>query len=145
MHLIECTVHKTVCCCNATLILYYFDFRRFIGINPDRGTKAKRGKVVSKRTGVIVQKKSATVNTHVAMLLKNLADFEWNFIQIGELYNLALSFDSLALPHAQENWYYLHMHQFRVYCAFLILQFMYYCDYDCCCCYDIGNTGIILQ
>ncbi|XP_065121197.1 uncharacterized protein [Paramisgurnus dabryanus] len=54
--------------------------RRFIGINPERGTKAKRGKVVSKKKGVIVQKKSSAVNTHVAMLLKNLLDFEWNFI-----------------------------------------------------------------
>ncbi|KAI9518502.1 hypothetical protein NQZ68_036384 [Dissostichus eleginoides] len=34
--------------------------RRFIGINPERGTKAIRGKVVSKKTAVIVQKKSAT-------------------------------------------------------------------------------------
>nr|XP_020479768.1 uncharacterized protein LOC109974095 [Monopterus albus] len=54
--------------------------RRFIGINPERGTKAKRGKVVSKKKGVIVQKKSSAVNTHVAMLLKNLLDFEWDFI-----------------------------------------------------------------
>ncbi|XP_062334190.1 uncharacterized protein LOC134033919 [Osmerus eperlanus] len=54
--------------------------RRFIGINPERGTKAKRGKVVSKKKGVMVQKKSSTVNTHVAMLLKNLLDIEWNFI-----------------------------------------------------------------
>ncbi|KTF85088.1 hypothetical protein cypCar_00035120 [Cyprinus carpio] len=63
-----------------TLILDYFDFRCFIGINPERGTKAKRGKVVSKKKGVIVQKKSFAVNTHVAMLLNNLLDFEWNFI-----------------------------------------------------------------
>ncbi|KAJ4941917.1 hypothetical protein JOQ06_011789 [Pogonophryne albipinna] len=49
---------------------------RFIGINPERGTKAIRGKVVCKKTGVIVQKKSATVNTHVSTLLKNLLDFE---------------------------------------------------------------------
>jgi len=77
---ISLNVHKTVCCCNPTLILDYFDFRRFIGINPERGTKAKRGKVVSKKKGVIVQKKSSAVNTHVAMLLKNLLDFDWNFI-----------------------------------------------------------------
>ncbi|XP_033946343.1 uncharacterized protein [Pseudochaenichthys georgianus] len=50
--------------------------RRFIGINPERGTKAIRGKVVCKKTGVIVQKKSATVNTNVSTLLKNLLDFE---------------------------------------------------------------------
>ncbi|KAF3855515.1 hypothetical protein F7725_016238 [Dissostichus mawsoni] len=31
--------------------------RRFIGINPERGTKAILGKVVSKKTAVIVQKK----------------------------------------------------------------------------------------
>ncbi|KAL3063499.1 hypothetical protein OYC64_003130 [Pagothenia borchgrevinki] len=42
---------------------------RFIGINPERGTKAIRGKVVSKKMGVIVQKKSATVNTHVSTRL----------------------------------------------------------------------------
>lgn len=61
-------------------MIYYFTFRRFIGINPERGTKAKRSKVVSKRTGVLVQKKSPVVNTHIATLLKNLADFEWNFV-----------------------------------------------------------------
>ena len=60
--------------------LIYFDFRRFIGINPERGTKAKRGKVVSKKKGVIVQKKSPTVNTQVSMLLKKLLDFEWDFM-----------------------------------------------------------------
>ncbi|KAF3841070.1 hypothetical protein F7725_006932 [Dissostichus mawsoni] len=46
--------------------------RRFIGINPERGTKAIRGKVVSKKTAVI--------STHVSILLKNLLDFEWDFI-----------------------------------------------------------------
>ncbi|KAI4817334.1 hypothetical protein KUCAC02_010741 [Chaenocephalus aceratus] len=54
--------------------------RRFIGINPERGTKAIRDKVVSKKTAVIVQKKSATVNTHVSTPLKNLLDFEWDYI-----------------------------------------------------------------
>ncbi|KAI4810371.1 hypothetical protein KUCAC02_019206 [Chaenocephalus aceratus] len=54
--------------------------RRFIGINPERGTKAIPGKVVSKKTAVIVQKKSTTVNTHVSTPLKNLLDFEWDFI-----------------------------------------------------------------
>ncbi|XP_072244940.1 uncharacterized protein [Leuresthes tenuis] len=54
--------------------------RRFIGINPDRGSKAKRGKVVSKKKGVVVQKKSSAVNTRVSRLLKNLLDFEWDFI-----------------------------------------------------------------
>uniref|UniRef100_A0A3P8S3X7 Uncharacterized protein n=1 Tax=Amphiprion percula TaxID=161767 RepID=A0A3P8S3X7_AMPPE len=50
--------------------------RRFIGINPERGTKASRGKTVSKRTGRVVQKKSVTVNPRVSTLLKNLIDFE---------------------------------------------------------------------
>ncbi|KAI4822493.1 hypothetical protein KUCAC02_008038 [Chaenocephalus aceratus] len=59
--------------------------RRFLGINPERGTKAIRGKVVSKKTAVIVQKKSATVNTHVSTLLKNLLDFEWDFIYLATL------------------------------------------------------------
>ncbi|KAM4548342.1 uncharacterized protein PAE49_016642 [Odontesthes bonariensis] len=54
--------------------------RRFIGINPERGSKAKRGKVVSKKKGVIVQKKSSAVNTQVSRLLKDLLDFEWDFI-----------------------------------------------------------------
>ncbi|XP_072768141.1 uncharacterized protein [Nerophis lumbriciformis] len=34
--------------------------RRFIGVNPERGTKASQGKVVSKKTGKRVQKKAAT-------------------------------------------------------------------------------------
>ncbi|KAG5280847.1 hypothetical protein AALO_G00064690 [Alosa alosa] len=48
--------------------------RRIIDINPESGTKAKMGKVVSKKKGVIIQKKSSAVNTHVAMFLKNLID-----------------------------------------------------------------------
>ncbi|KAA8578050.1 hypothetical protein FQN60_005309 [Etheostoma spectabile] len=35
-------------------------------MNPERGTKAKRDKVVSKKKGVIVQKKTSAVHTHVA-------------------------------------------------------------------------------
>ncbi|XP_061914713.1 uncharacterized protein LOC133657419 [Entelurus aequoreus] len=54
--------------------------RRFIGVNPERGTKASQGKVVSKKTGKLVQKKAATVNPHVAILIKNLTDFEWGFM-----------------------------------------------------------------
>ncbi|KAL7841267.1 hypothetical protein SRHO_G00249580 [Serrasalmus rhombeus] len=54
--------------------------RRFIGINPERGSKTTHGKVVSKRTGKVVQKRAASVNPHVATLLKNLLDFEWDFI-----------------------------------------------------------------
>ncbi|XP_035989015.1 uncharacterized protein LOC118561187 [Fundulus heteroclitus] len=52
-----------------------FTQRRFIGINPESGIK-----VVSKEKGVIVQKKSSTVNTHVSIILKKLLDFEWDFI-----------------------------------------------------------------
>ncbi|XP_056604181.1 uncharacterized protein LOC130421324 [Triplophysa dalaica] len=51
--------------------------RRFIGINPEKGTKG--GRVLSKRTGKVPQKKK-TVNTRVASLLKKLVDFEWDFI-----------------------------------------------------------------
>ncbi|XP_034552593.1 uncharacterized protein LOC117822073 [Notolabrus celidotus] len=54
--------------------------RRLIGINPERGTKANQGKTVSKKSGKLVQKKAATVNPHVATLIKNLMDFEWGFI-----------------------------------------------------------------
>ncbi|KAL1253307.1 hypothetical protein QQF64_015219 [Cirrhinus molitorella] len=51
--------------------------RRFVGINPERGSKTCRGKVVSKKTGKVVNKKTATVNPKVASLLKNLVDFGW--------------------------------------------------------------------
>ncbi|GAA6100325.1 uncharacterized protein LOC117824412, partial [Tachysurus ichikawai] len=54
--------------------------RSFGGINPERASKTCRGKVVSKKTGKVVNKKSATVNPKVASLLKNLVDFEWDFI-----------------------------------------------------------------
>lgn len=53
---------------------------RFIGINPEKGSKTCRSKVVSKKMGKVVNKKSATVNPKVASLLKNLMDFEWDFI-----------------------------------------------------------------
>ncbi|KAK2916625.1 hypothetical protein Q8A67_000999 [Cirrhinus molitorella] len=52
--------------------------RRFVGINPERGSKTCRGKVVSKKTGKVVNKKTATVNPKVASLLKNLVDFGWD-------------------------------------------------------------------
>nr|XP_046236002.1 uncharacterized protein LOC124054270 isoform X2 [Scatophagus argus] len=55
--------------------------RRFIDINPERRTKAIRGKLVSKKAGVIVQKKSTAVNARVSTLLKNLTDFEWDCVQ----------------------------------------------------------------
>ncbi|KAG7483544.1 hypothetical protein MATL_G00039510 [Megalops atlanticus] len=57
-----------------------FIHRRFIGINPERGTKVSRGKIISKRTRRVVPKKSVTVKPHISTLLKNLIDFEWNFI-----------------------------------------------------------------
>ncbi|KAL1005575.1 hypothetical protein UPYG_G00060850 [Umbra pygmaea] len=62
--------------------MWHLEFiqRRFVGINPERGSKTCRGKVVSKKTGKLVSKKSATVNPKVASLLKNLIDFEWNFV-----------------------------------------------------------------
>lgn len=63
------------------MISDYFDFRRFIGIHPERGTKVTRGKDVSNNTGLIIQKKSSTVNTHDSMLLKKLLDHDWEFIQ----------------------------------------------------------------
>lgn len=56
-------------------------FRRFIGLNPERGTKASQVKVISKKTGKLVHKKTATVNVHIANLIKNLLDFEWGFVQ----------------------------------------------------------------
>lgn len=39
--------------------------RCFVGINPEQGTKAARGKVMSKRSGKTVQKKTMTVSTKV--------------------------------------------------------------------------------
>ncbi|XDV22738.1 hypothetical protein PO909_027581 [Leuciscus waleckii] len=54
--------------------------RRFVGINPEKGTKAARGKVMSKKSGKTVQKKTITVSTKVSNLLKRLMDFEWHFI-----------------------------------------------------------------
>ncbi|RXN24347.1 hypothetical protein ROHU_022269 [Labeo rohita] len=53
--------------------------RRFLDINPERGSKAKKGKVTSKKTGQIVQKKNTTVHPQVSSLLRKLTDFEWNF------------------------------------------------------------------
>ncbi|KAL7831298.1 hypothetical protein SRHO_G00308010 [Serrasalmus rhombeus] len=54
--------------------------RRFVGINPERGTKAGRGKVPSKKTGRVIHKKITTVNRNVSTLLRKLVDFEWDFI-----------------------------------------------------------------
>ncbi|KAK0142442.1 hypothetical protein N1851_019824 [Merluccius polli] len=58
------------------LISDYCVFRRFIGINPERGSKGSWGKIISKKTGKVVQKMSHTFNPHVSTLLKNLMDFE---------------------------------------------------------------------
>uniref|UniRef100_A0A087YA28 Zinc finger protein 568-like n=1 Tax=Poecilia formosa TaxID=48698 RepID=A0A087YA28_POEFO len=55
--------------------------RRFIGINPERGTKTGNGRMVSKKTGKIIQKKKQTVNMQVSTLIKNLMDFECHLIQ----------------------------------------------------------------
>ncbi|MEQ2238243.1 hypothetical protein ILYODFUR_031175 [Ilyodon furcidens] len=41
----------------------------FLGLNPERGTKAAKGKVTSKTTGRLVQKKQTAVNQHVSTLL----------------------------------------------------------------------------
>ncbi|TRY57791.1 hypothetical protein DNTS_012051 [Danionella cerebrum] len=54
--------------------------RRFLDINPERGSKAKKGKVTSKKTGHVVHKKNSTINTHVSSLLRKLADFEWDSV-----------------------------------------------------------------
>ncbi|XP_072319748.1 uncharacterized protein [Eucyclogobius newberryi] len=54
--------------------------RRYIGINPERGTKITRGEVVSKKNGKVTVKKTSTVNPRVSTLLRKLMDFEWDFI-----------------------------------------------------------------
>ncbi|XP_042609737.1 uncharacterized protein LOC109084889 [Cyprinus carpio] len=51
--------------------------RRFVDINPECGSKAKKGKVTSKKS---VQKNNTTVSPPVSSLLRKLADFEWNFV-----------------------------------------------------------------
>lgn len=67
-------------CHQLIAILHCCVSRCFIGINPERGSKTSRGKVVSKKTGRTVNKKSLTVNPRVSTLLKNLMDFQWDFI-----------------------------------------------------------------
>ncbi|KAJ8259535.1 hypothetical protein GJAV_G00170540 [Gymnothorax javanicus] len=54
--------------------------RRFLDINPERGTKGSRKKVTCSKTGKQVQKKQTTVNPHVSSLMRKLMDFEWNFL-----------------------------------------------------------------
>ncbi|KAJ8341929.1 hypothetical protein SKAU_G00342200 [Synaphobranchus kaupii] len=44
--------------------------RSCVGINPERGTKARHGKVTSKKSGEMVQKKAATLNPRVHSLEK---------------------------------------------------------------------------
>ncbi|XP_056295360.1 uncharacterized protein LOC130209618 isoform X2 [Pseudoliparis swirei] len=51
-----------------------------VGINPERGTKARQGKVTSKKSGRMVQKKATSLNPHVCTLLRKLMDFEWDFV-----------------------------------------------------------------
>ncbi|KAG5848670.1 hypothetical protein ANANG_G00101280 [Anguilla anguilla] len=54
--------------------------RSFLGINPKKGSKSCQGKMVSKKTGQVVQKKSTSVNPHVCTLLRRLTEFEWDFV-----------------------------------------------------------------
>ncbi|XDV12239.1 hypothetical protein PO909_000950 [Leuciscus waleckii] len=54
--------------------------RCFLDINPERGSKTKKGQVTSKKTGQVVQNKNTTVSLQVSSLLQNLADFEWDFV-----------------------------------------------------------------
>ncbi|XDV11605.1 hypothetical protein PO909_000497, partial [Leuciscus waleckii] len=54
--------------------------RRFLDINPERGSKTKKGQVTSKKTGQVVQNKTTTVSLQVSSLLRKLADFEWDFV-----------------------------------------------------------------
>ncbi|XP_041839467.1 uncharacterized protein LOC121638641 [Melanotaenia boesemani] len=54
--------------------------RSCVGINPERGTKARHGKVTSKKSGKMVQKKVTSLNPHVCTLLRKLMDFEWDFV-----------------------------------------------------------------
>uniref|UniRef100_A0A672KZC7 Uncharacterized protein n=1 Tax=Sinocyclocheilus grahami TaxID=75366 RepID=A0A672KZC7_SINGR len=61
-------------------VVCFLPCRRFLDINPERGSETKKGKVTSKKTGQVVQKKNTTVNPQVSSLLRKLADFEWNFV-----------------------------------------------------------------
>ncbi|KAG5840897.1 hypothetical protein ANANG_G00193640 [Anguilla anguilla] len=54
--------------------------RFFIGINPERGFKARQGKVSSKRSGKVVQKKQTSLNPHVCTFMRRLMDFQWVFV-----------------------------------------------------------------
>ncbi|MEQ2238625.1 hypothetical protein ILYODFUR_035064 [Ilyodon furcidens] len=45
--------------------------RWFLGLNPERGTKAAKGKVTSKTTGRLVQKKQTAVNPRLHSPLPN--------------------------------------------------------------------------
>ena len=49
-------------------------------INPERGTKASREKIPSKKSGKMVQKKPTSVNLHVSTLIKKISDFKWDFV-----------------------------------------------------------------
>ncbi|XP_074539428.1 uncharacterized protein LOC141800652 isoform X3 [Halichoeres trimaculatus] len=54
--------------------------RRFVGINPEKGSKANHQRVLSKRTGKLVQKKAEIVSPPVASLIKNLMDSERGYM-----------------------------------------------------------------
>ncbi|KAK9533075.1 hypothetical protein VZT92_010424 [Zoarces viviparus] len=54
--------------------------RSCVEINPERGTKAHQGKVTSKKSGRMLQKKVTSLNPHVCTLLRKLMDFEWDFV-----------------------------------------------------------------
>ncbi|KAF0038013.1 hypothetical protein F2P81_010887 [Scophthalmus maximus] len=76
--------------------------QRFVGINPEKGSKATRRKGVYKKTGVIVQKKSPAVNTHVhgqIVLLRSASDPEHRDKQDSELKSRRLRSD----PEASES------------------------------------------
>ncbi|XP_074477522.1 uncharacterized protein LOC141759392 isoform X2 [Sebastes fasciatus] len=56
--------------------------RSRVRINPERGTKARQGKVTIKKSGKMVHKKVTSLNPHVCTLLRKLMDFEWDFASV---------------------------------------------------------------
>ncbi|KAM9494281.1 uncharacterized protein Hap1MRO34_004210 [Clarias gariepinus] len=67
--------YQNEACCTLEFIQ-----RCFIGINPERGSKAYQGKIHSKRTGKEVKKKQAALNPHVCTFIRKLMDFQWNLV-----------------------------------------------------------------
>ncbi|XP_038148054.1 uncharacterized protein LOC119788016 [Cyprinodon tularosa] len=51
--------------------------RFFLRINPEDGTKCTARTGVSRKTGVLVKRKTATINNRVLSFLRQLTDFEW--------------------------------------------------------------------